>query len=277
MHTELAVALETRPRSNTPLFEALVSETHHAAAMTAVVASCVSGALSGRHVLDRATMDRLLPVEPSVLLSLTRRSLLDIEPLTETRHVLDAFFHTLRELRRALGVYFFDACEIGAERALVVHGRTLLLVSRVACHESLRAVRALELETPGRLSDLYCAHAHALSAVLIQAELGQMPCLDTDGAPVAPVLPQRRRSTRRSLGQDCRILYRKAVLAAFVKDVSVGGLGLLRVPFLHQDDAVVVELKSGRQFSCVVAWCRGETAGVRFDQALNESDPLIAL
>jgi hypothetical protein len=277
MTVDTSPALDVRPPSNTPLFEALVCETHHAAAMTAVIASCISGALVDAHRLERATVDRYLPVEPAVLLSLTRRSLLDIEPLTETRHVIDRFFHTLRELRRALGGYFFDAGEIGRERALVIHGRTLELAARVSCHEALRAVRALELETPGRLSDLYCDHARALSAVLFQAELRRMPCLDPQGQAFLPNLPQRRRSTRRSIGQDCSILYRKTILSAFAKDVSQGGIGLLRVPFLQTDDAVVVELKNGRRFAGVVAWCRGESAGIRFAEPLNESDPLIAI
>lgn len=262
--------------SNTPLFEALVCETHHAGAMTAIVASCIHGAAVGHHTLDRATIDRYLPVEPAVLLSLTRRSLLDVEPLSETQDVVDAFFNGLRVLRRQLGTFFFDGTEIGSERALIVHSRALQMTARAACHEALRAVRALELETPGRLPDLYCDHAGALAKLLVAAERGT-PCLDETGVPFLPRLPQRRRSTRRSLGQNGRLLYAKAILSVYVKDVSEGGLGLLRVPFLKPDDLVTVELANGRQFKGLVAWSRGEEAGVRFFQPLAASDPLLAV
>ncbi len=267
----------SRPQSNTPLFEALVCETHHAASMMAIVASCINGAAQGRHTLNRAVLDSYLPIEPAVLLSLTRRSMLEIEPLSETQDVVDAFFDALRKVRRLLGAYFFDAAEIGAGRAHVIHSRTLQLVAGRACHEALRAVRALELETPGRLPALYCDHAQALSRLLIAAERGGAPCLDAQDRPYLPVLPQRRRSTRRSLGQNGRLLYANAILSVFVKDVSEGGLGLLRVPFLKPDDPVTVELSTGRRFKGIVAWSRGEEAGVRFDQPLSASDPMLAI
>ena len=265
------------PQSNAPLFEALVCETHHAAAMSVIVASCINGSKHGNHRLDRTQIDRHLPPEPAVLLSLTRRSLLEIEPLSETQDVIDAFFVALRGLRRALETHFFDATEIGADRARIIHTRTLSLLASRVCHEALRAVRALEIETPGRLPQLYCEHAQALSALLIETERGGTPCLDQSGQPFFPKLPQRRHSSRRSLGQTCRLLYRKAIVSAFAKDISEGGIGLLRTPFLRTDDVVTVELASGRRFKGIVAWTRGEAAGVRFFETLNASDPLLAI
>jgi hypothetical protein len=268
---------QSRPQSNAPLFEALVCETHHAACMTAIMASCINGAALGRHALDRRELDIYLPVEPAVLLSLTRRSMLEIEPLSETQDVVDAFFDALRMVRRLIGAYDIDADELGPERAHVIHRRVLQLGAARACHEALRAVRALELETPGRLPEVYCEHAQALSLLLIAAERGGSPCLDAEGRPFLPALPQRRRSTRRSLGQNGRLLYGKATLSVFIKDISEGGLGLLRVPFLKPGDPVAVELSTGGRFKGVVAWARGEEAGVRFDQPLSASDPMLAI
>ena len=277
MNVQTPTQAVTGFRSNTPLFEALVCETHHAAAMTAIVASCINASAQSSHNLDRATIDRFLPHEPAVLLSLTRRSLLDIEPLSETQDVVDAYFVALRVLRRAIETHFFDSAEIGADRAHVINSKRLTMAAKRACHEGLRAVRALEIETPGRLPELYCDHAQALSALLIDAERGGQPCLDERNQPFLPKLPQRRRSTRRTLGQNCRLLYRNAILSAFAKDVSEGGLGLLRVPFLRADDAVTVELETGRRFKGSVAWIRGESAGVRFDHPLSSADPILEL
>ena len=267
----------TTLRSNNPLFEALVCETHHAGAMTAIIASVIHGALHGRAPLDRATADRFLPLEPAVLLSLSRRSLLEIEPLTETQDVVDSFFLALRMLRRALATTFFDADELGPQRAHVVHGQRLAKAASTACHEAFRAVRALEAETPGRLPDLYCHHATELCRLLLSAERGEMPCLDGGGQPFLPSLPQRRRSNRRSLGQMCRILHRKAILSGFAKDISETGIGLLRVPFLVTDDVVTVELSCGRRFKGAVIWCRGEAAGLKFEAPLATNDPLLAI
>jgi PilZ domain len=259
------------------LFEALVCETHHAAAMTAIVASCIHGALAQRFGLTKPTIARYLPVEPAVLLSLARRSLLDVEPLSETRDCLDEFFLSLRVLRRQLDAFFYDCGEIGAERARIIHGRSLARHANAACHEALRTVRQLEIETPGRLDDLYCEHARALAKLLLEAERGGTPCLTPAGHPFLPPLPQRRRTSRRVLGQTCRLLLRNTILSAQVKDISEGGLGLQRVPFLGLDDRVMVELASGRQFVGTVAWCSGEAAGVRFLQPLLADDPILAI
>ena len=78
-HAHAAHATPAAPRSNNPLFEALVCETHHAAAMTAIMASTIHGAVAGRCTLKPATVNHFLPNEPAVLLTLTRRSLLERE------------------------------------------------------------------------------------------------------------------------------------------------------------------------------------------------------
>lgn len=266
-----------RPASNAPLFEALVCETHHAAAMSAIVASCINGSAKGSHRLDHTQVDRFFPAKPAVLMSLTRRSLLEVEPLAETQDVIDAFFDAMRGLRHALDTYFDDAAAIGADRASVVQARRMSNAAGSLCHEALRAVHALEIETPGRLPALYCDHAAALTRLLLDAERGGTPCLDRKGSPFLPELPQRRHSTRRTLGQNCRLLYHKVVVSAFAKDISEGGIGLLRAPFLRTDDLVTVELDNGRRFRGLVAWTRGEAAGVRFFGMLSSTDPLLAI
>lgn len=263
------------PHLRQPLFEALVCETHHAAAMTAVLTSCIDGALHHRSAISPFELKRFVPVEPVNLLALSRRHSLDVEPLVETQALMDDFFLTLRVLTEDLHRYAFDFHKLGAERAMISNGQTLSRSARRACHDALRLVRQLELETAGRLSALYCDQAKALSQLLIAAEAGTAPCLDNAGRPCHPVLPQRRRSVRRGLSQNCQVGFRHAAYAAFAKDISDGGLGLQRVGFLTLDDVVSVHLESGRRFAGRVVWSSGEMAGVRFHQRLASSDPIL--
>jgi hypothetical protein len=263
------------PLVGQPLFEALVCETHHAAAMAAVLASGIDGALAQRAPLNPFELKRFLPVEPANLLALSRRHLLDVEPLVETQAALDDFFLSLRILNDDLKLYGSDYQKLGAERSIIISGQTLSRSARRACHDALRVVRQLEMETAGRLSDLYCDHAKALSQLLVAAEAGLAPCLDTAGQPYLPPLPQRRRSLRRGLSQSCRVSVRHVTHAAFAKDISDGGIGLQRVGFLTLDDHVSVQLSSGRRFAGRVVWSSGQAAGVRFHQRLAENDPIL--
>jgi PilZ domain len=264
---------QTRPGQ--PLFEALVCETHHAAAMTAVLTSYIDGAIAQRTALNPFELKRILPVEPANLLSLSRRQLLDIEPLPETLAVLDDFFLSLRMLNDDLRLYGSDYQRMGAARAIVVSGQILSRSARGACHDALRVVRQLEIETAGRLSDRYCDHAKALSQLLVAAEAGTAPCLDATGQIFLPELPQRRRSLRRGVSQACRVDLRHVSHPAFAKDISDGGIGLQRAGFLTLDDAVAIQLASGRQFTGRVVWSSGDTAGVRFHRRLDPHDPLL--
>jgi PilZ domain len=263
--------------SDTPLFEALICETHHAGLMTAVVASFVHGAVRDGVTLEPAVIDRFMPVEPAILLSLTRCSLLDIEPLSDTQDIVEAFFDEVRLARAALSLYFADEAGLGQNRAMMLHAQRLTRHWRSACHEALRAVRQLELEVPGRFADVYCAHAQALSQILLRAERGEAPCLDETGALQLPDLPQRRRALRRSLGQPARLFYRQLSAMVMAKDVSEGGLGLLRVPALSIDEIVGVELMTGRRFASRVVWSRDDAAGLQFLTPLSPADPLLSL
>ncbi len=258
-----------------PLFEALVCETHHAAALTAVLTSYIDGAIAQHTLLNPFEVKRFLPVEPVNLLTLTRRHMLDVEPLAETVAALDDLFLSLRMLNDNLKLYALDYQKLGADRAIILDGHILSLSARGACHDALRVVRQLELETAGRLSDVYCEHARALSQLLLAAEAGATPCLDAAGQPFLPHLPQRRRSLRRGLSQHCRVNFRHVTYAAFAKDISHGGIGLQRVGFLTLYDVVTVELASGRRLDGRVVWSLGETAGVRFHHRLAEDDPIL--
>jgi hypothetical protein len=42
-------------------------------------------------------------------------------------------------------------------------------------------------------------------------------------------------------------------------------------------DPILVELRNGRKMSGLVVWCQDNKVGVRFDNPLLDSDPLIFL
>lgn len=208
-------------------------------------------------------------------MALSRSHLLDVEPLVETLAVLEDFFLSLRILNDDLRVYGSDYQKLGAERSIITNGQSLSRSCRRACHDALRVVRQLEIEIAGRLSDLYCDHARALSQLLIAAEAGTAPCLDTAGQPYLLQLPQRRRSLRMGLSQSCLVSFRHVTHAAFAEDISDGGIGLQRAGFLTVDDNVCVQLSSGRRFGGLVVWSSGQAAGVRFHQRLAENDAIL--
>ncbi|MBY0227380.1 MAG: PilZ domain-containing protein [Hyphomicrobium sp.] len=67
------------------------------------------------------------------------------------------------------------------------------------------------------------------------------------------------------------------VQTGFIRDASVGGLGLGRVAGLKRGDHVRVDLANGRQLHGNIAWVQGSSVGLRFDVTLEPSDSLIAV
>jgi hypothetical protein len=260
-------------QDNLPIVEALVCETHSAALLAATILSAVNAFRQQDAPRSEDALKPYIPREPA-LIAVLRNGMLETDFDEDTVAVIADFFDDLGPARIALDQYFADANHIGTERASALHLLGLTNLWRRACEDALVAARQLH----GYLSGLplqYTSNSNVLIELLQDAVTGGSPCI-VGGRIAIPDLPQRRRSARRTICQPCTITHNRTTSQAFVRDVSPGGFGLERVPQLNPKGLIVIELPSGRRFTGVVAWCDGDSAGVRFSRMLLPNDPLLA-
>ena len=259
---------------NSPLFESLVCDTHTAALLTAAITSAVNGFKSPAAAYTQAQLQMYLPRDPTVGLALGRWAWeAGLQP--QTIDAVLAFFADLEPARRQLGRYFNDANTLGPERAVALHRFALASAWRGICPSAIAAIGLLGIEAKYRLPDFYRANGDVLSQLLAAAAAGEAPCIDKAGQPFLPALPQRRRSSRRSLGQSGLITIHGKTIRGFVRDVSTGGFGLESVPILEKGADVAIELSTGRRFAGKVAWYARGRAGIIFDRPLTPNDPML--
>lgn len=270
---EPITAVDDDPCHN-PVYEALICDTQEAALLTAVTTSSVNALASAPVAIDPADIKRFTPHDPSAVVA-TGACLPEAGIGPDVVCAIKEFFTALTEARRSLERYFVDAAELGADRAQLLHHRTLTGVWRASCRDAMAAIRQLDTTLPDWLPQLYADNGGVLLKLLKTCEAGGNPCLDSAGRPYLPDLPQRRRNMRRALCEPCVLTWRRKSHQAFVRDLSAGGFGLERVPDLEPGELVVVQMGNGRRFTTVVAWRRGQTAGVRFGTPLAPGDPLL--
>ena len=241
----------TEPPS--PLFEAVVCDTHTAALLTVVIASAVNGFKTPGLARTGAQLEMYVPQSSTVTQGFGRWAAeADVKPATIAS--IAAFFADLEPARRQLGRYFQDANTLGPERAAALHRFALSGVWRGVCHSAHAAILLLNAETDQRLPEFYTLNGGILMRLLQAAATGETPCIDKTGNPFLPALPQRRRSSRRAVGQSALVTINGSTLRAFVRDVSAGGFGLEQVPILQNGAAIRIELSTGRRFAGTVAW-----------------------
>ena len=117
--------------------------------------------------------------------------------------------------------------------------------------------------------------AGVLGRILDAAALGETPCIDADGQPFLPAMPQRRNSTRRKLSQSAKITAAGRTAQAFVRNVSAGGFGLEQVPAFDVGQVLSIELACGRRFTGSIVWYKAGRAGIRLNRTLTPNDPLL--
>jgi hypothetical protein len=259
------------------LFEHLTSEAHAVAVEVAVVTTAANALNDWRTPIAPGDVARFTPQ------TATLRALLlgaGQQPYDRRQGVGGT---SLVHCRGGCGAcrarYYLDDCEtISADRAGLVHARLLRTNWRTLALDAKRHIINLESAWPVPLPELYSQNTRIVSALLSGAGNGLKPCLDESGRLYVPPLPQRRRAPRRSLLQNC-VVHGPAqqVQTGFIRDASVGGLGLGRVSGLRRDDHVRVDLANGRQLHGSIAWVTGSSAGLRFDVTLEPSDSLIAV
>lgn len=270
-----AIALARRQDlEGATLVEALVCETHLAALQTATVTSAINALRQGGRLENPATIKNFVPHRPPILLA-SSGWLLDAGLEKDTIEDVEVFFEELRPARAYLEHFYHDMAELGIVRAEVLHRRNLTSSWQLAAKGGAIAVKSLDLSLRYSLPELYAETVPVLVSLLNSSADGLQPCIDAAGHPFLPELPQRRRSARRGLFQECNVQHSRRTSRALVRDVSSGGLGLEGIAGLRPSELVVIDLDTGRRLIGTVAWVKDRLSGVRFSAALPPNDPLL--
>lgn len=269
--------LLTAPRDqHAAVIEAIMCEAQNAALLSATVASIVN-ALAG--LPEEAALQWLKTFRPSghTQLPALRGWLIDadVDPAA-LRAAVHFHLDVTRGLQK-LDELAADARVLGAGRAIVLHRLDLERIWRAACDQAIFAVRKLGAELGPQVIELYQLSVPVLVPLLAEARDGGTPCMDAEGRPFVPELPQRRRAPRRMVNQECLVHVRRNTVRAMIRDVAIGGFGLARLPAdVARNDIVVVEMRNKRRFTGTVMWTKDGHAGIKLTTPLSPSDPLIA-
>lgn len=257
-----------------PALEELIMDSQTAALLTAVMASIANKLREPGTARSPAEMQTFLPNR--AIMGLSRRVVGRQTGLSaQARAAVTAFYSGIEPAQRETERYFADSLLMGAERAAALHHYSLSRTWRRACASASAATEALSLETAELLPKLYFLNAGVLGRLLRAAAHGEAPCIDADGKPFLPPLPQRRRAVRKALGQGAILCSGGQSSPVIVRDISQGGLGLERVLPLAENEPATVELVTGRLLSGAIAWSKLNRAGLRFTEPLAPNDPLL--
>jgi len=256
------------------LFEALVSDTHAAALRTAAIASSVNALSAGLLLKSPQLLQAILPQQPTVLAELPRCQK-ELGLKLDTPPILKAFFDSFGHAGTCIAAFCEDADRSGIERAVFLHFTNLSTVWRRVSDLALKAVAALHPEILRCLPQRYGENTAVLRKLLEQVLRGERPCLDVNGVPFLPELPQRRPAARLEINRPCVVEHQGKTVRAIVRDISSSGVGLERAPDLVPLKVAVIEFDDGRCLAGVVVWSKAGKAGIKFDSPLGPTDPFL--
>ena len=256
------------------LVRALVQEVHTAALITAGAACAVNIAPSprGPRALGEA---RTLTAEFPARLDDWPRRILDEQISTAAIEDISGFYALFKDARTRLVGFTPATPGNGVDRAGAAPLRSLSTAWRLTCRHALCAAANLTEEAGSLLPAAYDSNLRTRDKLLNDAIAGGAGLCDESGAIHLPQMGERRRTPRRSLLQTVNLRIGNSDLVAFVRDVSLGGFGLTRMPPVDVGSPVLVELASGRVLRGRIVWSNGENAGLRFDRPLRPTDPLL--
>lgn len=265
---------EVAPRAEQLLIRNFVQEIHTVAVLTTGAASAINFAAKDGHpdpIVNAGTLVSGFSAETS---HWPRRLL--AEELSKTLVTRFAEFYAAFQAGRIeLRHFEFDAAGIGPLRAAPLHVAGLKAAWLEASRRARDLIGLLEEETAPMLADENSGNAVLLAALFDRIIAGEPACCAIDGAIVLPELSERRRAPRQSLLQSAIVRTPAGAFSAFARDISSGGIGMTRMPMVKVGESVAIEIACGRSFQGIVAWCKGEAAGIRFDRPLSPTDPLI--
>jgi hypothetical protein len=259
--------------SGIELFETLVGETHAAAQRTIAVASCINAIGIEARQISPQSLVTLVPQVSTVMDDATRRQKAVGVP-DETFAALTRFFASLGYAQALVSAYGDDAEQWGGEQAAFLHLKNLSAGWHRVSQLALAAVSSLDADIERCLPTRYAQNTAVLKQLLIDVLRGGRPCLDANGQPYIPELPQRRPAPRRVIDKPCVVEHQGKTVRAIVKDISSSGLGLERVFEMAPHKVALIEFEDGRCIAGVVIWSNGPSAGIKFDAPLN---PTVAL
>lgn len=257
-----------------PVIEKLLTDTQTAALLTAVTASTVNAMRQPGVLQAPDELKRYLPNPHGILLSmrvLERQGVVPSAAASASATLFAALDPALSDMEH----YFADASLIGVDRAAAVHQFSLATAWRHAAHMAGQSVKELDHLDLEAVPQYFQLSSGILVRLLTAASMGESPCLLPDGHPYLPALPQRRQASRRILGQPATIVTAGATRRVFVRDVSLGGLGLEQTGLLPIGEIAVVTLAIGRRLIGRVVWNEGQRAGINLTVPLTPNDPLL--
>jgi hypothetical protein len=257
-----------------PLFEALVAETHQAAMHTAVIASGVNALRRDRMLKTPLALQSFIPQRPSTM-EAAPRCWRQLGLVSGTLRTLEDYFATFGHAGGCIEAFCSDVEQWGAEQAAFLHAKQLITTWRQVCQRGLKAIEALHPDMQRCLPARYGQNTSVLRKLLLDVFRGETACLDANGIPFVPELPQRRPAARRNVNLPCIVEHQGQILRAIVKDISSSGLGLEKVPRMAEQKVALVEFENGRCLAGTIVWAKGTTAGIKFDTPLSLSDPLL--
>ena len=257
------------------LLEALVAEVHNLAADIIAVTSSLNVPIAQSSPMSLMAVRNFLP-----------RSDARTTLLPAARKEADILLRAADSLSRLL-----EATELSAKatEALLAVAEARGLSTRAAVlHEAaarqwrgaaalaLDMVDMLEPEARWRLAGAYTENSLILCRGLRLVAAGKTPAIDERAGVARPPLPQHRRAPRYALSVTCRVWFGGQAVRAQTHDISVGGIGLARIPMLKLRDQVEVEFDNGRRLPAIVVWSRENRIGLQFDAPLPLNDPLLS-
>ncbi|MEQ1670713.1 MAG: PilZ domain-containing protein [Hyphomicrobium sp.] len=147
---------------------------------------------------------------------------------------------------------------------------------RELCRTTIAALRALEPETQQRLEDIHVANGRILIKFLQEVCDGTTRLVNEWGEIQLPQLVQRRRTPRRTIQQECRVIINGRSSAASIHDVSLQGIGIQSSTSFDVGQDLEIALQDGRKLKAMVAWRNANRVGLKLHKPLGPHDPLLA-
>ena len=266
---------ETAPaKADQCLLEAMATELHHMALVTAVATSGVN-TFNGRPPLIKlASLTPYAAPDLALIESLSSMAL-DAMAGHTGLEALSGYLGAVADGRQAFHNCAGELHTLGEVRAIVVHRRHMTDCWQQACRQAILALVEVEDVMAGAMPEAFLQNHRVLNGLLYSASQGFKPCVDAANQLFMPPLPQQRRWPRKSVLQTCVVTIGGKKSPAFIRDVSAGGLGLDQMPPVPRGTRLSIVMESGRGLAGSIAWSRDKSAGLKFYTPLLPSDPLI--